>query len=544
MSSGNALDSTEASVARVTVENHPLATCAMTVEMGSPPESRSPPRSQRTAIESQSPPPTNPTVATTTPASNRPNKTSGVVTDVSPSSKSLDELADEFLSSKPPPVLLRPDPLPRGEVGILRLRTLVERRAWGDVLKLASSLLDGSSKKKSASKNKRYAEVYASLLTSGQDDAQLNYDLIPENSLQETAEIITLRCNALLKLRRYNDLSREVEQWKFLKQNDIKAPSVEWLPWGIHILAGQSHEYSSESKQAADILRYLREEIPSDDFGWLASLDNALANVYIRSGEWRLALGCFDSIRDLIPEVAEAEVRSLLASNDDNAAANREGEEMMRSLLAKSYTCEILSRQGRIFLQIGALPAAKDCFYSARTVWAEIESSTSSSNVVPANFSSREKTLRVAMPSLLRINDGLLEFSLSNYDGALKFFSNVIDILRENGTTLQSQYRTQDWLGPGFAGCEEPSVLYNDAVNNAALCNLYMCRLGDAVASLEAVVREDPAAFLTERVAFNLCTLYELGCDSSVATRKKQVLQLIAKRFFLHDIGPESFRVG
>jgi hypothetical protein len=65
----------------------------------------------------------------------------------------------------------------------------------------------------------------------------------------------------------------------------------------------------------------------------------------------------------------------------------------------------------------------------------------------------------------------------------------------------------------------------------------------DAVVSLEGLVRDDPAAFLTERVAFNLCTLYELGSDSAVATRNKRVLQLIAKRFFLHDIGPESFRV-
>jgi hypothetical protein len=38
--------------------------------------------------------------------------------------------------------------------------------------------------------------------------------------------------------------------------------------------------------------------------------------------------------------------------------------------------------------------------------------------------------------------------------------------------------------------------------------------------------------------------LYELSADTAVANRKKRTLQLIAKRFFLHDVGPESFRIG
>ena len=67
--------------------------------------------------------------------------------------------------------------------------------------------------------------------------------------------------------------------------------------------------------------------------------------------------------------------------------------------------------------------------------------------------------------------------------------------------------------------------------------------MADSVMILESLVREDPTAFLTERVAFNLCTLYELGSDSAGSARRKRVLQLIAKRFFLHDIGPESFRL-
>ena len=80
-------------------------------------------------------------------------------------------------------------------------------------------------------------------------------------------------------------------------------------------------------------------------------------------------------------------------------------------------------------------------------------------------------------------------------------------------------------------------------LNNLALCALYTCRMRDAVNMMEALVREDPTKYLTEVMVFNLCTLYELGSDNATSERKKRVLQSIAKRFTLHDIGPENFRL-
>jgi hypothetical protein len=182
----------------------------------------------------------------------------GVETSVSPSSKSLDALADDFLSSKPPPILLSPNPLPRGEAGIVRLRTLVERRAWGDVLKLASTLLSNngnnstsnsssssSSKSSSSSMSRQYSKVYASLLLREHEQEQHNNNDdndnnnnnnnndVPPNIRQDTVEIMILQCNAWLMLRRYTDLSKEVERWNFLTQNDTTAKSPEWIPWSI-----------------------------------------------------------------------------------------------------------------------------------------------------------------------------------------------------------------------------------------------------------------------------------------------------------------------
>jgi hypothetical protein len=177
-------------------------------------------------------------------------------------------------------------------------------------------------------------------------------------------------------------------------------------------------------------------------------------------------------------------------------------------------------------------------------MWTDFESSVSLSSIpLPEDISNRNTTLSVVTKSSLEMNDGLINFSESNYGEALHSFSKAIDVLRSDGSNFYPQYRTQDWVGPAIAGGQAPSLLYLEVVNNISLCNLYMCNMKEAVASLESLIREDPTSFLTERVAFNLCTLYELGSDSAVATRKKRVLQQIAKRFFLHDVGPESFRV-
>lgn len=186
----------DANVARVAVDNHPLATgVAVSAQ---PPVAVSPPR--------------------------RPN--------VDDANKSLDQLADDFLTLKSsPPIHLKPQPLPKGQVGILRLRTLVERRAWGDVLKLAQTLLHEANSSKHS--NLEYVRVYKSLLFQTNESADSVVNGVSNKIQQETLEIMGLKCHALLKLRRYTELQTEVGQWKFLKQNDVHAEVIEWIPWGM-----------------------------------------------------------------------------------------------------------------------------------------------------------------------------------------------------------------------------------------------------------------------------------------------------------------------
>ncbi|XP_077990906.1 trafficking protein particle complex subunit 12-like [Glandiceps talaboti] len=66
------------------------------------------------------------------------------------------------------------------------------------------------------------------------------------------------------------------------------------------------------------------------------------------------------------------------------------------------------------------------------------------------------------------------------------------------------------------------------AINNLAVCLLYVGRLKEALKALESLVHKDPTKYLQEGVLFNLCTMYEL--ESSRSMHKKQVLlDLVSK---------------
>ena len=73
------------------------------------------------------------------------------------------------------------------------------------------------------------------------------------------------------------------------------------------------------------------------------------------------------------------------------------------------------------------------------------------------------------------------------------------------------------------------------AVNNAAICALYVKQISRAISLFEALVVENPAVHMTDPVIFNLCTLYDLSFAPDVSTNKKKVLQRVAARFGVED---------
>lgn len=74
-----------------------------------------------------------------------------------------------------------------------------------------------------------------------------------------------------------------------------------------------------------------------------------------------------------------------------------------------------------------------------------------------------------------------------------------------------------------------------EAINNYALCSLNVRRVQDAIDSLESLVQRDPARFLCDPIAFNLCTMYDLTNSPDGSTMKKKVLQQIAAAYHVDD---------
>jgi hypothetical protein len=84
------------------------------------------------------------------------------------------------------------------------------------------------------------------------------------------------------------------------------------------------------------------------------------------------------------------------------------------------------------------------------------------------------------------------------------------------------------------------------AVNNYAICSLYLRRIPIAISRLEGLIQQNPTKFLTDPVVFNLCTLYDLSSSPEVSVLKKKVLQQVAIRFHVDDpiLNWRSFRLS
>ena len=135
---------------------------------------------------------------------------------------SLDNESDIFLSRYSN--VLRPAPLLDDERGIIRVRSLMSRRAYLDVIRITSELLQTATSP--------YASFHSDLLhmdLNSQKHKQSNLTIARLE--QETAEIISLRFIAMLKLKRYSDLGREVDRLNLLDEYTLP-----WVPFGLRKL--------------------------------------------------------------------------------------------------------------------------------------------------------------------------------------------------------------------------------------------------------------------------------------------------------------------
>jgi len=415
---------------------------------------------------------------------------------------------------------------------------------------------------------------------------------------RETCELIVLRFIAHLKLRRYVDLGKEVNMLGLLPflpdrrvdgpadQDDVVVNSNDlldgplswkegsihstepkdklppWIPYGLRILAAQQLQYNDGSSKALDVLLDMRDRTVRTEYWntggmevWKSTLDNAIVNACIRMKEWRLAL---HYVEELIGGLEEGVKREVLWWCRQDSVVGSIGEEtrsQLRELITSAAYVELLSRQILILLQSGAIKAAETVQGDVRLHAAKVE------GIVLTGALSRihgEFALIRQVPVRQIVNDGLILFAQSDYELAAQRFRNAMELqqsvsadINDDSSTLNNKDDPSSPGYPSWKDLDSPTLGFDadpsltvECINNLSLCLLYSGQMRAAVHEMESLIRKDPCEHLTEGMAFNLCTLYELGSDGEECTKRKKRLQRVAKRFFLHDIGVESFRLN
>jgi tetratricopeptide (TPR) repeat protein len=144
--------------------------------------------------------------------------------------------------------------------------------------------------------------------------------------------------------------------------------------------------------------------------------------------------------------------------------------------LALPNVAPLLSLLVRLHLQLGNLTAAEDAFRRLEGLVANADGS-----------------------SLVRLHRGMLLMGSSQYAAALAEFEAALAI-------------------------EPNSPL---AANNVAVCQLYCCRLNDAVGTLQDQLKRDPHANMHEVLVSNLANLYQMTSPTSGGSNKQALERLV-----------------
>lgn len=223
----------------------------------------------------------------------------------------------------------------------------------------------------------------------------------------------------------------------------------------------------------------------------------------------------------------------------------------MKEVIMSAAHLELLSRQFLILLQSGAISAADEIQNSICRYANNFNSQVDMSNMTALIRMVKGSALTRQVSVRLWMNKGLLLFARHNYTEAAKCFLAALEQQRQLDPiyfSLLPSYPMgcltwKDLTSP-MLGFDAEQSMTVECLNNLSLCHLYSGNMAFAVQELEGLIREDPCLYLTEALAFNICTLYELGLDGEECTRKKLLLQCVAKRFLLHDVSIESFRLN
>lgn len=194
----------------------------------------------------------------------------------------------------------------------------------------------------------------------------------------------------------------------------------------------------------------------------------------------------------------------------------------------------VVSRIGRVNLQMGDLVTAEKMFALARSCIEQLKAS----QPVPTD---QEANLVAQLEVRLLVNDGLLLFAQNKLQEALSAFDSVLELEARRVKDFYSE------AGQNPAKDDEELILDEDfisvAINNYAICALYCCDVKGAVTALERMVRANPTRFLNSVVVFNLSSLYDLIYDNANSATHKEMMKKLADMYDLEHVDPAAFRI-
>lgn len=355
--------------------------------------------------------------------------------------------------------------------------------------------------------------------------------LLEDPSVENLEDIQLYYFVAMLKLGKppFVELQRDLASFMKSKTTEENKDLNSKVTIALHLLQAELYQYTDNKgsswklnsiDELSSLRSHLSEYIDINDTRyilWWRRVTMSIVNVAVRTSNWRIALFSLDELRQ---------------KNNFTSPFQKIG-----------YEIELLSRIGKIFLQMGNLEEGK--------VYMDLAEKADNERMKLAKEKGLSDVIEVS--PRVRLNHGLLSFAHNHFYNAAESFQDVIKFERKREidkkftlehSSSDSSLTSDDLISTVFCGLDIEENIMIEAVNNYSICSMYMCDLKLAVTTLESLICEDPTANMSEVVVFNLCTMYELTCDNEVTNRKKRVLQKVATRFCLHDISTLAFRMS
>ncbi|KAG7377745.1 hypothetical protein PHYPSEUDO_011057 [Phytophthora pseudosyringae] len=328
----------------------------------------------------------------------------------------------------------------------------------------------------------------------------------PSKDINVTLEIKSWWLAGLIKEGHYDNAASVLDQIGNLDDISVAGGGTPFMPIRLLLLQALLSKCQGKSvnheKQLFHLIMRLRSSIQQNEAMALLGVDLKAAARWLRIAQFALA--------------------NHLVYQQKFMLALRICSQIDVQYLEDQEKVVVLSRVGRIRLQMGDLTAAEKLFEAARCHTGLLKQGSGATAEVVTELESR-----------LLLNDGLLFFSQNKLQEALSAFDSILYLQNSQVATAASS-DTELFL-------EEDVVC--SAVNNYAICALYCCDVKAAVTALERMIRSNPQRFLNGVVVFNLSSLYDLLFDNATSKSRKEMMKKIAHLYDLEHIDQAAYRI-